>query len=319
MSVAARAPAQPPARAGVRGDPRDARGRGRTRASGAAVQRRQGLDRAAAPGREGVPAGAVPVPADARRHRAQLPRGDRVPRPPRGGARRAADRRQRAGVDRQRPGGRGDRAARLAQPAADGHAARRDRRARLRRGLRRRAPRRGARAGEGAVFSFRDDFGQWDPKSQRPELWNLYNGRIKQGRERARVPDLQLDRARRVGVHRPRGAGGPLDLLRPRARGVRARRDAVRVARGRRADRRRAGLLRDRPLPHRRRHELHRRRALAGGDARGGRHARSPRRGSPSAARRAPTTASPRPRWRTARRPDTSDASDASCREPPVA
>lgn len=31
------------------------------------------------------------------------------------------------------------------------------------------------------VYSFRDDFGQWDPKAQRPELWNLYNGRIKQG------------------------------------------------------------------------------------------------------------------------------------------
>ena len=31
------------------------------------------------------------------------------------------------------------------------------------------------------VYSFRDDFGQWDPKGQRPELWNLYNGRIKMG------------------------------------------------------------------------------------------------------------------------------------------
>ncbi len=30
------------------------------------------------------------------------------------------------------------------------------------------------------VFSFRDSFGQWDPKNQRPELWNLYNGRIEQ-------------------------------------------------------------------------------------------------------------------------------------------
>lgn len=29
------------------------------------------------------------------------------------------------------------------------------------------------------VFSFRDEFGQWDPKNQRPELWNLYNGRHK--------------------------------------------------------------------------------------------------------------------------------------------
>jgi sulfate adenylyltransferase subunit 2 len=27
-------------------------------------------------------------------------------------------------------------------------------------------------------FSFRDEFGQWDPKNQRPELWNLYNGRV---------------------------------------------------------------------------------------------------------------------------------------------
>jgi len=31
------------------------------------------------------------------------------------------------------------------------------------------------------VFSFRDEFGQWDPKNQRPELWNLYNTRLKRG------------------------------------------------------------------------------------------------------------------------------------------
>jgi sulfate adenylyltransferase subunit 2 len=42
-----------------------------------------------------------------------------------------------------------------------------------------------ARAKE-RVFSFRDEFGQWDPKSQRPELWNLYNGRIHKG-ENVRV------------------------------------------------------------------------------------------------------------------------------------
>jgi sulfate adenylyltransferase subunit 2 len=34
-----------------------------------------------------------------------------------------------------------------------------------------------ARAKE-RVFSFRDEFGQWDPRSQRPELWNLYNARV---------------------------------------------------------------------------------------------------------------------------------------------
>jgi sulfate adenylyltransferase subunit 2 len=37
-----------------------------------------------------------------------------------------------------------------------------------------------ARAKE-RVFSFRDEFGQWDPKNQRPELWSLYNGRVHQG------------------------------------------------------------------------------------------------------------------------------------------
>ncbi len=37
-----------------------------------------------------------------------------------------------------------------------------------------------ARAKE-RVYSFRDEFGQWDPKVQRPELWNIYNGRIHAG------------------------------------------------------------------------------------------------------------------------------------------
>jgi sulfate adenylyltransferase subunit 2 len=37
-----------------------------------------------------------------------------------------------------------------------------------------------ARAKE-RVFSFRDDFGQWDPKGQRPEVWSLYNGRHRKG------------------------------------------------------------------------------------------------------------------------------------------
>jgi sulfate adenylyltransferase subunit 2 len=42
-----------------------------------------------------------------------------------------------------------------------------------------------ARAKE-RVFSFRDDFGQWEPKRQRPEIWSLYNGRIRKG-EHVRV------------------------------------------------------------------------------------------------------------------------------------
>ena len=42
-----------------------------------------------------------------------------------------------------------------------------------------------ARAKE-RVFSFRDEFGQWDPRAQRPEVWNLYNGRVRAG-EHVRV------------------------------------------------------------------------------------------------------------------------------------
>jgi sulfate adenylyltransferase subunit 2 len=75
-----------------------------------------------------------------------------------------------------------------------------------------------ARAKE-RVFSFRDEFGQWDPKNQRPEIWNLYNGRVHLGQsirvfplsnwteldvwtyiaeERIEIPDLYLARERRV-------------------------------------------------------------------------------------------------------------------------
>ena len=75
-----------------------------------------------------------------------------------------------------------------------------------------------ARAKE-RVFSFRDEFGQWDPKNQRPELWNLYNGRIHVGEsirvfplsnwteldvwhyigaQRLEMPDLYLAREREV-------------------------------------------------------------------------------------------------------------------------
>jgi sulfate adenylyltransferase subunit 2 len=53
------------------------------------------------------------------------------------------------------------------------------------------------------VFSFRDEFGQWDPKNQRPELWSLYNGRI-HGGESIRVFPLsnwtELDVWRYIGA-----------------------------------------------------------------------------------------------------------------------
>jgi sulfate adenylyltransferase subunit 2 len=59
-----------------------------------------------------------------------------------------------------------------------------------------------ARAKE-RVMSFRDEHGQWDPKAQRPELWNLYNGRIRRG-EHVRVFPLsnwtELDVWRYISV-----------------------------------------------------------------------------------------------------------------------
>ena len=75
-----------------------------------------------------------------------------------------------------------------------------------------------ARAKE-RMFSFRDEFGQWDPKNQRPELWDIYNGRIHLGesirvfplsnwteldiwqyiaREQIAIPDLYLAHERDV-------------------------------------------------------------------------------------------------------------------------
>ena len=56
------------------------------------------------------------------------------------------------------------------------------------------------------VFSFRSAQHRWDPKNQRPELWHLYNARKRRGEIDPRLPALELDRARRLAVHRARGA-----------------------------------------------------------------------------------------------------------------
>jgi sulfate adenylyltransferase subunit 2 len=52
------------------------------------------------------------------------------------------------------------------------------------------------------IFSFRTANHGWDPKNQRPELWSLYNTRKAQGRKHPRLPDLELDRARYLDLHR---------------------------------------------------------------------------------------------------------------------
>ena len=75
-----------------------------------------------------------------------------------------------------------------------------------------------ARAKE-RVFSFRDEFGQWDPKNQRPELWSLYNGRVHAG-ENMRIFPLsnwtELDIWHYIGDE---DIEIPVDLLRAPARG----------------------------------------------------------------------------------------------------
>jgi sulfate adenylyltransferase subunit 2 len=93
-----------------------------------------------------------------------------------------------------------------------------------------------ARAKE-RVFSFRDEFGQWDPKNQRPELWDLYNTRVHKGehmrvfpisnwtemdvweyiaRERIALPSIYYAHRRPV-FHRGTALVAVTDLTPPRA------------------------------------------------------------------------------------------------------
>ena len=114
-----------------------------------------------------------------------------------------------------------------------------------------------ARAKE-RVYSHRDEFGQWDPKMQRPELWSLYNGRIHQG-EHMRIFPLsnwtELDIWHYIGREEHRD---PLDLLLPPAPRLRARRDAAHRERVQPAAQGRDRRGAHRPLPHRRRPDAHR-------------------------------------------------------------
>ena len=122
-----------------------------------------------------------------------------------------------------------------------------------------------ARAKE-RVFSFRDDFGQWEPKRQRPEVWTLYNGRIRKG-EHVRVFPLsnwtELDVWQYIAQEK---LEVPSIYYAHSAAGVRARRDAVRAQPLRAADRGRDAVRGVGPLPHGRRHDVHRRGAFAGDD-----------------------------------------------------
>ncbi len=93
-----------------------------------------------------------------------------------------------------------------------------------------------ARAKE-RIFSFRDEFGQWDPKNQRPELWDIYNTRVHQGenirvfpisnwteldiwqyieREKLHIPSIYYAHRREV-IRRGNSVMPVSDLVRPKA------------------------------------------------------------------------------------------------------
>ena len=114
-----------------------------------------------------------------------------------------------------------------------------------------------ARAKE-RVFSFRDEFGQWDPKNQRPELWSLYNTRIRRG-EHIRVFPLsnwtELDIWHYIAREE---LEIPSIYFAHRRVGIRARRHSAGRAPAREPVRQRGSVRCDGQVPHRRRHHLHR-------------------------------------------------------------
>ena len=157
------------------------------------------------------------------------------------------------------------------------------------------------------IFSFRDDFGQWDPRAQRPELWNLYNGKIRKG-EQVRVFPIsnwtELDVWQYVARER-------LEL--PSIYFAHERevfeRDGMLYAASEFIER----YPDEEPFTATVRFRTVGDMSCTGG-VRSDAHDRSKRSSprslrpaSPSAARRAPTTASPRPRWRTGSVSDTSE------------
>ncbi len=80
-----------------------------------------------------------------------------------------------------------------------------------------------ARAKE-RVYSFRDDFGQWDPEEPAARAVEPLQRQAPQGRAHPRVPVVELDRARHLAVHQGRRHRDPVDLLRAPPRGVPPRR-----------------------------------------------------------------------------------------------
>ena len=137
----------------------------------------------AAAGPEGVPPRQAAVPAAARRHDLEVPGDDRVPRQLR-------PRRSWARPDRlHQRGGREGRASTRSPRQQEAHRHHEDRGAQAgartttsstRRSAAPAATRR-SRGPRSASTPSATSFHQWDPKNQRPELWNLYNGKVNKG------------------------------------------------------------------------------------------------------------------------------------------
>jgi sulfate adenylyltransferase large subunit len=124
-----------------------------------------------------------------------------------------------------------------------------------------------ARAKE-RFFSFRDGFGQWDPKNQRPEIWNLYNARVNPGenmrvfplsnwtemdvweyikKEKLEVPTIYFSHSANASAATANGCPSPIFAPKPKEKVQAPCASAI----GESSSGRVAGELRGRPRPHR--------------------------------------------------------------------
>src|SRR5262245_26461541 len=247
------------AAARIGGDLHPARGGGAVRARGHPVFRRQGFDRGRPPRPEGLPPGPDSVSAAAHRHRAQLRRDAGLP----GCAGRrhgdSVDRETCSGFHRRRPRAGGSGTQPEPEQPADDYAARRDPRVEVVGGHWRRPAGRGEGAGQGARLLTSQRRWPLGSEESAPRAVAPAQRPDEPGRALPRLPPEQLDRARRVALHRERAPAGPVALLRTRtrcrhARGGSAREHAAHCASARRRGRTAAGAF-----SHGRRRHLHRR------------------------------------------------------------
>ncbi len=119
------------------------------------------------------------------------------------------------------------------------------------------------------IFSHRNASHAWEPRNQRPELWNIFNTRIAPDEIDADLPPVELDRARRLGLHPGREHPGRSALSRqgetgrpPRRHAARPRRRQDAAGRGRNTGAAAGALPQPRLLPaHRRRRDPRRTRS----------------------------------------------------------